>query len=1460
MTFIPPGDLLTRAEEIDHGLRRYQKLGRYGWLVAVGSVAVQLTLLAAQSEFWKGLRQIAWSWPPWESLRQLYAILPGPSEILLALAIGSATAAIWVRLRLRDARQPFRYTCSIAAFTPVGSAKPVREFEWLAADLMLKLSERVGRLRFLDEKTIENRKAASEEPHIHISGTYLVRGNRVEITPRIRIGSLDDPDTLAHCIECELASLAEKNTAGEEASASRVEYEKEQIPERVYFSVATELYRQIQKDIRGKIDLLPTKHLRALALYFEAEGYARSNTLDGYDNAARLYEESYTLLDGSLRSPSQIFPRLDDFRERAARRYHKAKRWLSHISPALARSELLCARAEIGYANMLLYGRLLAQISGQRVQTIFEAKDISEDALQRIVEISAATPDRKDCLFDAHLACALTSVEMGDLSAARDTLNAAQRLNPNKAEQDSGFLFIRACCEFNLVSAIEDLRRAVDLDPHFQVARQLLAQKSEEFWRERSNFETERAGPVLKNFEELIRTNPGNVDAWASRGYLQWLLGKTAQAKFDYGQGRGFKLIKPATSICRVNYGLARIAAEENRLGEAHTLFVEGLLEELALSASHNASVSLYRPVRMNHALIARVEAFKEKVGGYRQSAIRTPGSPVSRQTADTVYAFVLNDFGEACWNMYLRTGDPGYETKARAAFEESSELYPAFPIPSSNLAILLSDEERARECVRKAAELAPSWLEGQLQWLTRVLQMTRSAMEAASQARARRRDLVLELKEKRDSLKSAAKAQASCEKPEKPAVSKRQYQKPPQEEGARGQNQRGQPAPAYPDLSQGAAPSGEVAELQNSIAALRSQIKIAKEEIRDKDRLAKELWKSAPGIAKRLLPHEWMWRPAADGESRIDLSLPGKRDRRSMYRWKRELTDIHVAALVAWVTGLRSLPAEHRERLGIEAPNLDQSLHFLCENFWPSDFELLRTLSRSALAESGVYQKKVAGLIEGWLAENPAAFWALTWVSGAPLDQEQKERLYRRAREHGDEHVVRYAGEQLEHLAAEAALEKWQSKKPAQALRELDRIQVGDSTPWDRTVRYFVGQISKKPADARAFERLHHWLAEREKEHHQAGRMAAWEDVRSARFTLRRAALRSSGKDASVGVFAESSLLGVASLALEVHGSLKANRLSVQVKLRMQEVEREFGFKISPSPAPRVIESVPEHHYVIGLNRNPMAYDRVWPDSKFCPHFRAIESLVPERIRRVPFSFNPLTGETDGAWIADESAKEIEPMGVELWTWEEYVARRLEFVVRRNLAVLLRFQDVDRLLRAFHKTEETKLRVDLLDPGPEAFQSRLGFFRVLQSLLRERVTIGNLSGIIQVFGETWKPGCDLTPIVEAIRLRERESLARNGNRTRFLRLSGRFEATLRTCIREDDGKRVFAAPPETRDDLLAAVAQQINSADGWRTGVVTDVRPQAARLIETEFPQVMVLASGEMPDELRSCIRGEIG
>ena len=272
--FLPDADVLGRAEGVERALRRGRRLGLLGWVVLAFSLAQAVAVAVTSTKD-------AGGWPIW---------------LAIGLFVVAFLLIAWTRIWIRESKTPFRYTYSISEFTPVEEGCKIESLAWMRHDLAERLSRRIGRLTLLREEDVTEDRA---ESHVHVSGVYGLRGAHVEVSPWVRIGPIDSDATLAHPVKFGRRSTAEK-------SLSPADYEK--LVERVYFSVATEIYARVRRDVERKISLLPTTYLRARAYFNEAEDYARSRTLDAYDDARDLYlgvlrlyaHDSATARDGPL--------------------------------------------------------------------------------------------------------------------------------------------------------------------------------------------------------------------------------------------------------------------------------------------------------------------------------------------------------------------------------------------------------------------------------------------------------------------------------------------------------------------------------------------------------------------------------------------------------------------------------------------------------------------------------------------------------------------------------------------------------------------------------------------------------------------------------------------------------------------------------------------------------------------------------------------------------------------------------------------------------------------------------------------------------------------------------------------------------------------------------------------------------------------------------------------------------
>jgi hypothetical protein len=376
---IPTTDQLASVEGIERKLLERRHASILSAVSAILLAAVQIVLLLANK---LSLPAIKLSW------HGIGTFVQAPEGLLLVGAFLAASIFLIVRYTgflFKEFNEPFRYTFSIKAFDDVTAIPRTlfllakdHQLKLLRFDLMERLNRRIRRLSLLEDtpqQADESVKTGDLDlrAHIQIEGDYAIREEDddntwiLHIWPRVRIGPQSKPFDFAFPVRFVLEDVLEDEPEptkkvqdqAQQARVLKVE-QYEHLIERVYSSVATEIYKQIQTDVDSKMHLFPTLSLRALARFNEARDFEESNTVDAYDRALELYRSSRDALDGSL--------------------WHRFKSsltkwpWLSSLGwfwrPAL-RVE---AKTRLGYSRCLIYRRLISELSGRKGNPLFEIR------------------------------------------------------------------------------------------------------------------------------------------------------------------------------------------------------------------------------------------------------------------------------------------------------------------------------------------------------------------------------------------------------------------------------------------------------------------------------------------------------------------------------------------------------------------------------------------------------------------------------------------------------------------------------------------------------------------------------------------------------------------------------------------------------------------------------------------------------------------------------------------------------------------------------------------------------------------------------------------------------------------------------------------------------------------------------------------------------------------------------
>ncbi len=1459
---VPPQNLLEQVEGVERTLRRGRRLGAIGWLSAVLGLA-QVIIAIASAEIWNfDFSQVADQWLLWSSI---------------TLFVLAAVLLNWTRFWIRESRSPFRYTFSVAPFQPVPEDGEKRGLlSWLERDLEETLSKRIPRLSRLDAGAQEDatQGPSADASHIHIAATYGVRRRKddsmsFEVTPWVRMGRADNPSTLAHPVRF---ALRDSKSPDEDSDAY------ESVTERIYFSVATAIYARIEKDVQDKIDLLPTSNFRAAAYFYEAEDYVRSNTLDAYDKAGALYRSVTEIYDPEWRpaaggSWGRSRRSLQLLRARVMRR---ARLWGAKIWPRVAEAQLMAARAHLGYANTLLYRRILASLSGQRINPVFETKRRTDRAIEILEALPEGMPQRREVLFNAHVTRALASTQLHSGTEAKGSLREAQALDPARAERNARCLFVRGLVQPRLRPRAQLLRQAVEADPAFEVAQFELAKTSEMVWRSRPTFESNVARIVLEEYDQVLRLNPGNIVAWGNVGYMHWLLGDFEEAREAYERGRQYKEIKRETFVAQLDYGLARIAAEgpEVRFADAYRHYLNGVSADIASGVSHDAGYSDYQFELIGGEMMARFEKYLETV---RERTDSGDDGSTSKRERESVLAFVLNDYGEACVNYYHRFGDPAYTRNALEAFEEAAELSPGFLLPLYNIhrfGWMVGDRTGdigSPATIERVYEREPNWPDA-------MLELVREDAERVPKLQARAKELREEAMEAEEAaLAKRTEAGQLAAAGLNPGTRESGVLQIPQSEEPRAvtravaeyarasERQRGLAGPDPKKLQD------EAQQLEDDASGLREQAEEA-----DRDAMRRE--EEIAEVLDRLLPQRWLWAAQPAGRT-IDLQALEREDYLRELRWERELDEVHVQALLAWCV----TPAA--ERAGAE-----RVLRHILKRYWAGDFEVLREYRRSLLGQAVAEPEhetelenagtRLVEVIDSWLEGDPD-FWKLTWLLEDPeiaveqrifdLDEtslrlnaaseRHEERVgeaLRQDREAGDpDYVHLWVGDQLDALGRERdqvlAVYRRAARSKRPEIQEELGFRFAEHESWRESAEAYRAAAGDAPDDrtrkdsatgvaralfaldehAEAIEALEEVAADVEEDGRWRTHLV---DELAEQVTTPPAY-------AALAEWLESALgAGKTAAGDAAAGLIELAGRRYDLVVRAPEANEENARRELPAGAtPLLLETDPDF-FPAGEHTPELQ-----------PTLEAIETVRGEiedawgvTIPGVRIRVDPNLD--DGRYVV--LLREAPIGGGRLDPKDRGFYRAMIDDVRRTIVAHLGdvagFQDLADRLSQWEDAQDDVLP-DWAEPVLGDKSRRVRLVEVMQALIRERVSIHELAPIVEAFASV-PADLGVADTVESVRAQLSPEALGLRDDANVVVVRGDLEAAVAKGVRRDNGTTFLALTSREADDLIAGFRADLEQEND-PVLVVRDARlRRPVRLVlEREYPGVRILARSEI-------------
>ncbi|KPG01219.1 flagellar biosynthesis protein FlhA [Rhodopseudomonas sp. AAP120] len=322
---------------------------------------------------------------------------------------------------------------------------------------------------------------------------------------------------------------------------------------------------------------------------------------------------------------------------------------------------------------------------------------------------------------------------------------------------------------------------------------------------------------------------------------------------------------------------------------------------------------------------------------------------------------------------------------------------------------------------------------------------------------------------------------------------------------------------------------------------------------------------------------------------------------------------------------------------------------------------------------------------------------------------------------------------------------------------------------------------------------------------------------------------------------------LGYALLPL-VNGPDGTDRLTEQIKALRRSLAIEMGFVM---PAVRILDNVQleANTYVIKIKEVDAGTGRIWPNQFMVMDPGGEQVTVPGIHTTEPTFGLPAT------WVDAAFKEEASLKGYTVVDAATVLSTHLTELLKGNMSDLLSYGETQKLLKDL-PAEQSELVKDIV-PGQITVS---GIQRVLQLLLAERISIRDLSTILEGIADALAFSRNPSTIVEHVRARlARQICAQNTSYNGYLpliALSAKWEQAFAESIIGQGDERSLAMAPSKLSEFMTAVRDKFEQAarEGEAPVLVTSaaIRPFVRSLVERFRAQTTVLSQAEIHPRAR--------
>ena len=322
---------------------------------------------------------------------------------------------------------------------------------------------------------------------------------------------------------------------------------------------------------------------------------------------------------------------------------------------------------------------------------------------------------------------------------------------------------------------------------------------------------------------------------------------------------------------------------------------------------------------------------------------------------------------------------------------------------------------------------------------------------------------------------------------------------------------------------------------------------------------------------------------------------------------------------------------------------------------------------------------------------------------------------------------------------------------------------------------------------------------------------------------------------------------LGYALLPL-VNGPDGTDRLTEQIKALRRSLAIEMGFVM---PAVRILDNVQleANTYIIKIKEVDAGTGKIWPNQFMVMDPAGSQVAIPGIHTTEPTFGLPAT------WVDASLKEEAALKGYTVVDAATVLSTHLTELLKGNMSDLLSYGEVQKLIKELPK-EQGELVKDIV-PSQVTIS---GIQRVLQLLLAERISIRDLSTILEGIADALAFSRNPAAMVEHVRARlARQICAHNTSPNGYLpliALSAKWEQAFAESLMGTGEERTLAMQPSKLSEFMVAVRDAFERAarEGEAPVLVTSagIRPYVRSLVERFRSQTTVLSQAEIHPRAR--------